>query len=39
MDREPKTQTRTFPPEPQAAARFAKRQIRAKREKGYVDEM
>ncbi len=38
VDREPKTQSKTFP-DSQAAARFAERQIRAKREKGYVDEM
>ncbi len=38
VDREPKTRTQTFP-DPQAAARFAERQIRAKRQKGYVDEL
>ncbi len=38
VDREPKTETRTFA-DPPAAARFAHRQIVAKREKGYVDEL
>ncbi len=38
VDREPKTQTRSFP-DATAAGLFAERQIRAKREKGYVDEL
>ena len=38
VDREPKTETKTFP-DAVSAARFVERQIRAKREKGYVDEL
>ena len=38
VDREPKTETRTFD-DPIAAARFVEKQINAKLEKGYVDDI